>query len=149
MKVVFVIGDPKKNLLARLTSMFTQCPAYHVGFLDEETNMFYDMYWLRRRRKWPRYDDNKCVMFDVPEVTREFLEEKLSIDDSSYGVVDYLMFGLRPIFHLFGKTTKNAGGMICSEMVNCDIIDCGGKTPFSKNDSPPSPCDLLRWFSSK
>ena len=77
MKVVFVIGDPKKNLLARLTSMFTQCPAYHVGFLDEETNMFYDMYWLRRRRKWPRYDDNKCVMFDAPEVTREFLEEKL------------------------------------------------------------------------
>lgn len=149
MKIVFIIGDPKKNILSRLTSIFTKCPAYHCGFLDENTNMFYDMYWLRRRRQWPRYEEEKTIMFEIDCVTSEYLEHKLTTDDSDYGILDYLTFGLRPLYHLFGKNTKNSGGVICSEMVNSDIIACGGHTPFDLNSSPPSPCDLLHWISSK
>lgn len=149
MKIAIIIGNPKKNFLSRLTTIFTNCPAYHAGFLDEETGMFYDMYWLRRRRKWPRYDSEQVVLFDEPYVTREYLEEQLSTDDSEYGFLDYISFAFKPIFHIFGKSTRNAGGIICSEMIVRDIVACGGITPFSTSDSPPSPCDLYAWLKTR
>lgn len=149
MKIVVVVGDPNKNMMSRLTKIFTKCPAYHVGFLHEESNMFYDMWWLRRRRVWPRYQDKTVFMFDAPEVTQEYLEHKLSTDDSEYGVLDYLQFALKPLYHVFGLSTKNAGGMICSEMVNSDVWACGGTTPFDPEQSPPSPCELWAWLKNK
>lgn len=149
MKIAVIIGNPKTNFLSKLTSIFTKCPAYHCGFLDENSNMFYDMYWLRRKRKWPRYPEEQVMLFDIDCVTVEYLENKLTTDDSEYGFIDYVMFALKPIYHLFGKTTKNAGGVICSEMVNNDIVACGGVTPFNKKNSPPSPCDMLQWLMSK
>ena len=146
MKIAIIVGNPKKNFLSKLTSIFTQCAAYHAGFLDEETGMFYDMYWLRRRRKWPRYDEQQVILFSEDNVTREYLEEKLSTDDSEYGFLDYLSFALKPIYHIFGKSTRNAGGLICSELIVRDIVACGGSTPFDPEGSPPSPCDLLSWL---
>lgn len=57
-------------------------------------------------------------LFDAPcNVTRDYLESKLETDTAWYGMKDYILFALRPLFHLFGKSTVNAGGVICSEMV--------------------------------
>lgn len=148
MKLAVIIGDPKVRFLSWMTSVFTKCPAYHIAFVDEKTNMMYDMYWIRRRRTWPRYTDDQVMLFDIDHVTVEYLEEQLSTDTSEYGFLDYLMFAVKPIFHLFGKTTRNAGGVICSEMVNKDIIACGGTTPFPL-DYVPNPCEFLSWLLHK
>lgn len=149
MKVAVILGNPEKSFMSKLCVFFTGCPAYHVGFVDETTNLIYDMSWLRRRRRLPRYQGDTMVLFDMPCVTCEYLEEKLTTDDSDYGFVDYLKFSLRPIYHLFGKSTRNANGVICSEMLNNDIIACGGETPFSTTGEPPSPCDIFRWLLHK
>ena len=146
MKLAIIFGDPSKNILARLTKWFTGCTAYHVAFVDEETQSMYDMYWIRRKRTWPYYEN--YILYDMPCVTWEYLEDRLKNDKSEYGFKDYLLFGLRPLFHLFGKSTINAGGVICSEMVNNDIIACGGTTPFDPKKAPPSPCDLYNWLKN-
>jgi hypothetical protein len=145
MKLAVILGNPKKNLMSRMTSIFTKCPAYHVAWVDLEENLMYDMSWLRRRRVWPQYIDQEVVLYDFPIVTKEYLEHKLSTDNSDYGFVDFVLFALRPIYHLFGKSTRNASGVICSEMVNNDIIACGGTTPFDPVNAPPSPCDIYKW----
>ena len=79
----------------------------------------------------------------------EFLERRLDEDDSIYGWRDYLLFALRPLYHLIGKSTRNVGGVICSEMTNNDMIDCGASTPWPKDGPPPSPCDQLKWLESR
>ncbi|MDO8294374.1 MAG: hypothetical protein Q7T29_16150 [Gallionella sp.] len=48
------------------------------------------------------------------------MERQLDVDTATYGWQDYLLFALRPLYHLLGKSTRNAGGVICSEMVNND-----------------------------
>lgn len=131
--------------------------AYHCGFVDEQNGKLYDMNRLRRRREWPHptYSLNegnrRYELFDIPEpgVRGSFLEYQLDRSDSKYGVVDYVLFALRPIYHLFGKSTRNANGIICSEMVNNDIWACGGETPFSSIGEPPSPADLYRWLKDQ
>lgn len=144
MKLAVIINASK--LSGRLTKFFTGCPAYHVAWVDEESGLMYDMNLLRRRRKWPYYPLDQVALFDAPgNVTQAYLEDKLTSDDNIYGFFDYLMFLLRPVYHLFGKSTRNAGGVICSEMVNNDIWACGGTTPWNPGDEPPSPCDILRW----
>lgn len=145
-QAIIVFGDPSKNILSKLTQYFTGCTAYHTGFLDTETGMFYDMWLQRRRRKWPQYQDERVLKFEMPMMTADFLESKMSNDTNTYGFMDYIMFGLRPIFHLFGKKTKNLSGLICSEMVNSDIRESGGNTPFDNEQEVPSPCDLYRWM---
>jgi hypothetical protein len=62
-----------------------------------------------------------------------------------YSVVDYILFGLRPLFHLFGQSTRNAGGLICSEMVNIDAVRAGVLTKWPLDAAPPSPADWYRW----
>lgn len=146
MKIAIILN--KDKLSGRLTKLFTGCTAYHVVWVDEEKGLMYDMNLLRRRRKWPYYPAKDVLMFELSvNVTREYLEEKLTGDDNVYGFVDYLMFALRPLYHLFGKSTRNAGGVICSEMVNTDIWNCGGSTPWNPQMAPPSPCDLLKFLS--
>lgn len=145
-KVGIIVGDPKTNFLSKLTKIFTKCEAYHCVFVDEESMLCYDMYWLRRRRVWPKYTEQQVILFDIPWVTKEYLEHRLSTDESEYGFLDYIQFLFRPLYHFFGKSTKNAGGVICSEMVNSDIIACGGTTPFDPNGEPPSPCDVYNWL---
>jgi hypothetical protein len=134
------------KLSGRLTRFFTGCYAYHVVWVDEEAGRMYDMHLIRRRRVWPYYSHGEVLLFDVPAVTRDYLERQLETDEQTYGWVDYLLFGLRPLYHLVGASTRNAGGVICSEMVNNDIWACGGETPFKPADEPPSPCDLFRWL---
>lgn len=147
MKLAIIFNSEK--LSGRLTKLFTGCYAYHAAWVDEEAGRMYDMHLIRRRRVWPHYPEAQVLLFDVPEVTREYLEQQLETDGHIYGWMDYLLFGLRPIYHLLGRSTRNAGGLICSEMVNYDVWRCGGETPFSPFDAPPSPCDLFHWLKGR
>ena len=144
MKLAIIFNDRK--LSGWLTRVFTGCYAYHCAWVDEEAGHMYDMHLIRRRRVWPYYDEGQVLLFDVPGVPREYLEHQLSTDTNTYGFVDYLLFGLRGFCHLVGRSTRNAGGVICSEMVNTDLAANGLWTPWSPADAPPSPCDLHQWL---
>jgi len=147
MKLAVILNQHK--LSGRLTKIATGCYAYHVAWVDEETSSMYDMHLIRRCRPWPHYPEAQVVLFDVPQVTREYLEYKNRTDDSTYGFIDYCLFAIRPLFHLFGKSTRNAGGIICSEMVNNDMRLAGIETPWEVTDEPPSPCDIYRWIKDR
>lgn len=137
----------KHKLSGKLTNFFTGSYAYHVAWVDEENGLMYDMNLLRRRRPWPHYDDaTELNLYDVPEVTSEYLEHQLTTDESWYGVIDYLLFLTRPLYHLVGKSTRNAGGIICSEQINIDLWNCGVQTPYQLNGEPPSPADIEKWI---
>lgn len=127
-----------------LTLLFTGSTAYHVLWATD--THIYDMNLLRRRRPLDTYRNANVVYYDFPMVTALFLERRLTNDNSTYGFCDYLLFALRPIYHLFGKSTRNANGTICSEMVNQDLIDCGYATPWSIDSEAPSPADIERWL---
>jgi hypothetical protein len=147
MKIAFIFN--RRKLSGWLTRIWTGCYAYHVAWVDEAAGLMWDMHLLRRRRTWPHYPKDEVLLFDPPAaVTREYLEDRLTRDGSVYGVLDYLLFALRPLYHLFGASTRNAGGVICSEMVNNDIWAFGGRTPWKPHEPPPSPCDLYRWLSN-
>jgi hypothetical protein len=141
----------KNKLSGKLTRFWTGCYAYHTAWVDLENNKLYDMNLIRRRKVWPTYGEKtKVVLFDAPaNVTSAYLESQLETDKARYGVLDYCLFALRPIYHLFGRSTRNADGVICSEMLNNDIWACGGTTPFHPDAAPPSPCDLYRWLNNE
>ncbi len=147
MKLGLVFNHNKIN--GKATKFFTGCYAYHTIWVDEENGLMYDMSLLRRRRAWPKYRDDEVLLFDFPEVTRELMEYKLTHDTTHYGVVDYILFGFRWVYHLLGKPTRNAKGKICSEITNEDLIDSGVITPWKKTDAPPSPCDIYMWVSER
>lgn len=146
MKLAVIFNS--KKFSGRLTQIFTGCHAYHAAWVDDQALVMYDMHLIRRRRAWPHYPDAKVLLFDVPEVTREYLEHQLSTDDNTYGWADYLLFALRPLYHLLGRSTRNAGGVICSEMIANDMRAAGVPTPWDEFTGPPSPCDLYRWANS-
>lgn len=142
MKLAIIFNAEK--LSGRLTLFFTGCSAYHVAWVDEDSDRMYDMHWIRRRRIWSDYSQGKeVILFDFQEVKTAYLESMLETDTNIYGMLDYTLFALRPLFHLFGKSTRNAGGVICSEMINIDLLACGGSSPWLAESAPPSPCD---WF---
>ena len=145
MKLGVVFNQNKWN--GKLTKLFTGCYAYHTIWVDEELGFMYDMNKLRRKRRWPRYKQDEVLLFDFPQVTREYLEEATLTDDTTYGYLDYILFGFRWFYHLIGKPTRNAGGQICSEVTNKDLWKCGVKTPWNPKDAPPSPCDIYRWLN--
>jgi hypothetical protein len=92
------------------------------------------------------------VLFDCPApITSEDCEEFLKRDSQvHYGFLDYLLFALRPLYHLFGKSTRNAGGMICSEMVNLWLWRIRpGCTPWPPDQAPPSPCDFYPFLTQQ
>jgi len=141
MKIVFIYSDPKKKLSAWLTMRFTNSPVYHVGFTNGRH--FWDMNLIRRRRLWDGlYPPAHVRLADCPvEISAEYLDHRLDTDDSTYGWKDYILFALRPVYHLFGKSTRNAGGVICSELVYSDLNACGWSVRFAE---VPSPADLER-----
>ena len=147
MKLAIIFNHNK--LSGRLTRFWTGCYAYHTAWVDEEAGVMYDMNLLRRRRAWPHYPEAEVILEDFPQVTREYLERRLTEDDARYGVVDYCLFMLRPLFHLLGYSTRNAAGVICSEMCNIDARACGYDTPWPLDAPPPSPCDWFRWLLSR
>ena len=135
MKIAFIYG---KKPSSTLTKIFTGSSCYHVGFTDGVK--FWDMHLIRRRRLWSTYAHKQTVLIDTPvPITAEYLDHKLDTDEARYGIIDYLLFGLRPIYHLFGKSTRNVGGLICSEMVADDLNAHGWRYTFKE---VPSPADL-------
>lgn len=135
MKIAFIYG---KRPSSTLTKFFTGSTCYHVGFTDGVR--FWDMNLIRRRRLWPMYPEGRVILMDCPvEVSAEYLDRRLDTDDATYGWRDYLLFALRPFYHLAGKSTRNAGGTICSEMVADDLRANGWPVQF---DEVPSPADL-------
>lgn len=138
MKIAFIYG---KQPSSTLTKFFTGSACYHVGFTDGAH--FWDMNLIRRRRLWPvLYPESHVRLAACPvDVTAEYLDHRLDTDEATYGWADYLLFALRPIYHLFGRSTRNAGGVICSEMVADDLIALGWPVVF---DEVPSPADLER-----
>jgi len=146
-----VVFSNCNKFLGKLTKLFTGSYAYHVGWLCEEEDKLFDMHLTRRRRVWSNYKNDKTsyIFYDFPFVTYNYLEHMLETDDSVYGVFDYALFALRPIYHLFGKSTRNNRGVICSEMCNWDLIRCGYKTPWPVIQGPPSPADIERWMINR
>lgn len=147
MKLAFIHAEPSKHFSARLTEFFTGSTAYHCGFVDEAAGAFFDMNLLPRKCDWPRYDEpGKWVeLYEVPGLTREICERLLQRDSvHRYGFVDYLLFGLRWAYHLVGKSTRNAGGLICSELCALWLREVGFDAPA---EPVPSPADLVRWAS--
>ncbi|HQR98314.1 MULTISPECIES: hypothetical protein [unclassified Polaromonas] len=135
MKLVFIYGN---RFNSRLTKLFTDSTCYHVGFTDGVK--FWDMNLIRRRRLWPLYPAERTIVVECPvPMTAEYLDRQLDTDESHYGVLDYLLFGLRGLYHLVGKSTRNAGGVICSEMVANDLAANGWDRRFVE---VPSPADL-------
>lgn len=138
MKIGFAYGRKPSSIL---TKIFTGSTCYHAFFVDEVAGKMYDMHLIRRRRTWPHYpDDRQIILADCPvDVPADYLEHMLDIDEATYGWRDYLLFALRPLYHLFGRSTRNAGGVICSEMVADDLIALGWPVRFTE---VPSPADL-------
>lgn len=135
MKIAFIYN---KQPSSTLTKIFTGSTCYHVGFTNGVH--FWDMNLIRRRRLWAVYEHKKTVLVDTPvPITEEYLNYKLDTDEARYGIIDYVLFGLRPLYHLFGKSTRNAGGVICSEMVADDLNTNGWRYTFKE---VPSPADL-------
>lgn len=143
MNVVFCYNKFPSSLL---TLIVTGSACYHVGFADDE--YFWDMHLIRRRRLWPEYKaKHQVITAPCPvEVTREYLDRMMDTDESTYGVLDYLLFALRPIYHLFGESTRNRKGVICSEMVYDDLVKNGWDVRFKE---VPSPADLERTILKK
>lgn len=140
-KLGIVFGN---GFSSKLTKLFTGSTAYHTVWKTDD--FIYDMHLIRRRRALSTYATKDVHYYDFPNVTTKYLEEQLSSDESTYGWIDYLLFGLRPFYHLIGRSTPNAKGTICSEMINADLLACGYHTPWSPLDAPPSPGDLSDWL---
>lgn len=137
MKVVFLYG---KQPSATLTKLGTGSTCYHVALTDGVK--MWDMHLIRRRRLWPHYLTTRKIIVDAPvPVPSEYMDHMLDTGTDRYGVLDYLLFALRPLYHLFGKSTRNAGGIICSEMVADDLVAHGWPVRFAE---VPSPADLER-----
>lgn len=144
MKLALIHAPADKKVSAWLTKAFTGSTAYHCGFVDESDGTFFDMHLLPRKTHWPRHNAPKWVnLYDVPNLTREHCEQFLKQDsEQTYGWKDYILFGLRPIYHLFGLSTRNAGGWICSELCAEWLRRVGYETP---GGLVPSPADMEAW----
>lgn len=136
MKIVFIYGT---RFNSKLTKLFTGSTCYHVAFTDGVK--FWDMNLIRRRRIWAGlYPPEHVILVAAPvTITAEYLDLQLDTDGATYGMLDYLLFGFRWAYHLVGKSTRNAGGVICSEMVAADLAANGWGVDFPE---VPSPADL-------
>jgi hypothetical protein len=139
----------KTKLSGKLTKFWTGEYAYHCGFVDEGNDTFYDMNIMPRKVYWSAKNYKEFTLHDCI-LSLDDCENYLKQDSlkARYGVLDYCLFALRPLFHLFGKSTINANGVICSEMVNNWLWRKNANaTPFNPLDAPPSPADFVRLYA--
>lgn len=150
-KVIFF--SRPKSFKNRAVALFTGCPFYHVGFLQWDEEEVYDMYFMRRKRtlaEVQRDNDHEKMVFaivDSPvEIPTKYFQDKILHQNEKYGFLDLLLFAVRPLYNLFGKTTRNQGGIICSEMVNNDLKAHDKYQLAWKCNHPQvdSPCDIWR-----
>jgi hypothetical protein len=148
-KVAIIFNQRK--LSGKLTRFFTGEYAYHIGFLHIESDTFFDMHILPRKVSWAAKKYYEYTLHDC-HLTKEDCEAFLKRDslDVRYGVMDYTLFALRGLYHLFGKSTRNANGWICSEMVNNWLWRKTDKaTAFDPELAPPSPADFVRFYRDR
>lgn len=143
-KVVFFMKP--KSFKGWLMKTFTGCYSYHCGFLMEDTQWFYDMFWMRRRIPWDQvvtgHADSVLKVFDSPvEIEEKYFVDQILNHNTHYGIFDYAKFAFRWIYHLFGKATPNEDGLICSEMVSNDLRVHRWSVTYKE---VPSPCDLIK-----
>jgi hypothetical protein len=145
-KIVIITSESKFS--GKMTKFWTNSFAYHIGFVDLETDTFYDMFWIPRKSFWSSHKYDNYQLYDC-DLTVANCEYFLKFDSTTqvYSFWDYALFGIRGILHFFGKNTTNAGGWICSEMVNVWLWR-GRKyaTPFNPDIEPPSPADFEQWL---
>lgn len=152
MYVAFIFSNT--NWEGKLCNLFTGCYCYHVGFVTDDKKWMYELNILRRRVSWEgRYPEENVMLVPCP-VKEEWLLDDIAnynghiFDPGSwYGLANYLMFAVRPIYRVLGKQPKNFKGEICSQWVNEALIAAGVNTGFDKNAAPPSPCDLLKFYT--
>jgi len=145
MKVAII--KSKKNILGWMTRIFTGCWAYHIGFLNETTGVFYDVGSDGRRAiMWDSFYKPSRMQVELfkCKVTEHYLKGMVSTSVERYGFVDYFLF----FFRWLGFKVKNMKGVICSEMVNRDLRKFSVSTPWHPNKPPPSPCDMLDWYQN-
>ena len=141
-KMKIVLFYDEEGILGKLTKFFTGSYCYHIGFLDEVNHRLYDMHLIRRRRSWYDCGGKKVEVVKSPVyISSEYMEKMLDTDNNTYGFTDYLLFSLRWVYHLFGKSTPNAHGVICSELVYNDLKANGWDYTFTE---VPSPADFER-----
>jgi len=141
-----VLIKNRHSILGKMCKLFTGCYAYHIGFLKND--MFYDMQLMRTRRRWPCYTGKHTEIIKIKapvDIPEEYFIDKILNDNTTYGILDYLWFGLR-WFRAIEKKTRNQSGLICSEMVNQDLIAHGWNSPWGEKSAPPSPCDFAEYF---
>lgn len=154
--VIFIVFN-KDKFSGKLTKFFTGSYAYHCGFYVPETDNMYDMNMLFRRlpNGKARYSSNQVVFIPCPvTITEDDLKAEIFSDVESfcdrnyvgslYGFLDYIAFALKPAYHLFGKSTPNFDGQICSEKVNSLLVKAGWSSPFRE---VPSPADFVQYFN--
>lgn len=137
------------KIQAFFTRLLTKCNAYHCGILIEDSDYLYDMYFMRRRRKWSEIKDSYSYeIVEAPiEIPETYLINEILNHNEAYGFKDFLKFGIRPLYHLIGKSTHNSNGIICSGMVAADLSNNGwSDMPEAWYKEEPSPCDLYRAF---
>jgi hypothetical protein len=145
MKVAFITRKDPGFIPGLIVKWLTGCGAYHVGFYSEDSEYFYDMNMMRRRILWDNYFNPNTMnveMFDCT-VLEKYLQDNILDRHESYGFMDYISF----LFRKLGFKVRNRSGLICSEMVNNDLLLYQNQTPWPKEGPPPSPCDLLRWYN--
>jgi len=150
-KIVFVIN--RRIFNGKLTRLFTGCYCYHVGILIDDK--FYDVspFTGRRVKKYEpiHYKHDQHVIFDAPvDIIEYFLIDQIDNYNVHYGFLDYVLYLIKPLKRIF-PTMKlfNPHGLICSEQVNNDMIDSKWTSPWHKDEHPPSPCEMLKYFSNR
>lgn len=165
-QLAIIYGKPGK-FSADLTQFFTGCRAYHICYVVPKSGMAYDQHLLFRRFEWAgKYKPEQVELYDCPYpiTEEELIEEMLSDIDqlcnskgsiwqrllnTMYGWRDYLLWGLRPLYHALGKSTPNLGGRVCSGRIR-DIGASRGWFALGKvTDPEPSPCDWAKYLAEK
>lgn len=143
------IISSKSKLSGKLTKFWTGSYAYHCGFVDIASDTFYDMHWLPRKSSWLEHGYKDVQLFEV-DLTVSECEVGLKRDSKFiYGWRDYTLFAIRKLYHMFGQSTVNANGIICSELCNNWLwLNKAHSTPFNPLGEPPSPADLERFFNT-
>lgn len=138
LRIVFFKNKPLFKFLSRI---FTGCKYHHIGFI--KNGYLYDMNWMRRRVEWEPEKFGAHYIMDAPvDIPEHYFYNKILNNNPSYGFADYFLFLVRPILKRFRIIPHNKDGIICSEMVNDDLVLHGWHSPFRSRKAPPSPCDI-------
>lgn len=149
--VKLVFFHSRRNLLGKLTRLFTGSYIYHCGILVD-SSILLDMYLTPRARLYQSIlndTSNHTVEIELPEsvdkskVLAYFLQT--SAKGTLYSITDYMLFAIRPLLDKLSLTAVNTAGLICSEWANeCIAYASSYKVVlYPLHKGPPSPNHLF------